>query len=122
MAFPTNICGTCRWTGSEHTFSAGGSTFVTGELNEGGCVMADTMEDVAHCNRRAEEFRRMAAQETDPKLKRRYTEREERWLVLAAISCDAVRLEDESDAIPSLETARAGRGPRLTDGGLSLHS
>jgi hypothetical protein len=41
------------------------------------------MEDVAYCNRRAEEFRRMAARETDPKLKQGYSEMEERWLRLA---------------------------------------
>jgi hypothetical protein len=46
--------------------------------------MSDTIEDVAHCNRRAEEFRRMAARETDPKLKQGYSLLEERWLRLAA--------------------------------------
>jgi hypothetical protein len=50
-----------------------------------GCVMSDmdTLEDVAYCCRRAEEFKRMALHETDPKLKQSYSEMEERWLMLA---------------------------------------
>lgn len=46
--------------------------------------MSDKIEDVAYCNQRAEEFRRMAAREIDPKLKQAYSDMEERWLRLAA--------------------------------------
>jgi hypothetical protein len=43
-------------------------------------------EDFAYCNQRAEESRRMALRETDPKLKLVYSEMEDRWLRLAS-SC-----------------------------------
>ena len=40
-------------------------------------------KDVEFCRRRAEDFRRMAAQEVDPEVKRDYLELEARWLNLA---------------------------------------
>jgi hypothetical protein len=46
--------------------------------------MFDKIEDVAYCNQRAEEFRRMAAREIDPKLKQAYIDMQDRWLSLAA--------------------------------------
>jgi hypothetical protein len=45
--------------------------------------MSDMAEDLAYCNRRAEHFRRMVAQETDLKLKQSFADMEDRWLRLA---------------------------------------
>jgi hypothetical protein len=61
--------------GSGQTVRASGTTV---------CVMSEPKEDAAYCNRRAEEFRRMGAQETDSNLKQGYSLLEERWLRLAA--------------------------------------